>query len=67
MKTSLNIPNADIQELMKNAGKSTRTEAVLLAIREFNRRRRMKNISQQLGTFANFIEVAELKRLRGLE
>ena len=64
MKTSLNIPEADLKELMKQFPKLTRTEAIVRAVREFNRLQQMKKLSEKLGAFSNFISLSELKRLR---
>ena len=66
MKTSLNIPDEDLEELLESSQALNKTEGVIMAIREFNRRKRMKELSKQHGTFSNFIEISELKKLRGL-
>lgn len=67
MKTSLNIPDLDLRELVKHSRAKTKTEAVILAIREYNRRRKMKKLSEKLGTFTNLISLSDLKTLRGLD
>lgn len=67
MKTSLNIPDLELKELIKLSRAKNTTEAVILAIQEFNQRRKMKALSKKLGTFSNFIALSELKQLRGLD
>ena len=64
MKTSLNIPDNELKELMKECPELSRTDAVVHAVREFNRRRKIKQLSEQLGKFDQFINLAELKKLR---
>ena len=67
MKTSLNIPELELKELVRHSGAKSKTEAVVLAIQDFNRRKRMKNLSKKLGSFTNLIQLSELKKLRGLD
>ena len=43
---------------------STKREAIVTAIVEFNRRRRMAELAKRAGTCADVMSVEELKRLR---
>lgn len=67
MKTSLNIPDSDIKELMKKFPDMTRTEAIVHAVREYNRHQKMKRLGDKLGTFSNLISLSQLKQLRKAE
>ena len=64
MKTTIDIPEKVLQEAMKHSGSSTKREAVLIALEEFNRRRRMARLAENLGTFEDFMSRDELQKLR---
>lgn len=49
---------------MRHSGASTKREAVVTAIEEYNRRRRLNRLAGQLGTFEGFISQEELTQLR---
>ena len=65
MKTSIDIPEAMLKEAMEITGASTKREAIVTAVAEFNRRARMAALVRHLGTCDNFITPAELDELRG--
>lgn len=64
MKTTIDIPEGDLEEVMKHSGASTKREAVVTAIQEFNRRRRLSHLAGELGTFDDFLTRKELDALR---
>ena len=64
MKTTVDLPENDLLEAMKHAKTKTKTEAVALAVAEFNRRHRMAALTRHFGTFKDFMTQAELKRMR---
>lgn len=64
MKTTIDIPDDALEEVMRHTGAATKREAVLVAIEEFNRRRRGARLASKLGKSATFMSQAELKRLR---
>jgi hypothetical protein len=65
MKTSIDIPDADLSELMGNTEAKTRTEAILLAIRKFNKRKRLEKLNERLhGKFKDFMTQEDLKVMR---
>lgn len=64
MKTTIDIPEDDLEEVIKHSGASTKREAVVTAIREYNRRRRLSGLAEQLGTFDEFMTREELDALR---
>ncbi len=64
MKTTIDIPDADLEEIMRLTGAKTKKEAVVTAIREFNRRRALDKVLGQLGTFKDVMSAEDLRRMR---
>lgn len=64
MKTSLDIPRQEIEDVLKFTGAKTKTEAVTLAVKDYNRRVRLARLADKLGTFDAFISGEELNKLR---
>ncbi len=64
MKTSVDIPDEELREAVAHTGAKTKRQAIVTAIVEFNRRRRLRKLVEQFGTFEGFITQAELHRLR---
>ena len=64
MRVTIDIPEKVLQEAMKHSGSSTRREAVLIALEEFNRRRRLARLAESLGTFEDFMPRDEMHKLR---
>lgn len=64
MKTTIDIPKEALEEAIRHSGARTKREAVLAAIDEFNRRRRLKALTRQFGTLDGFVTRKELLRLR---
>lgn len=60
----MDIPEDELAEAMRYAKASTKREAIVTAIREFNQRRRMADLAQRAGTCASLITVGELAKLR---
>lgn len=50
MRTTIDIPDADLKEAMKYMGTRTKRETVVKALTEFNRRERMRALVQHSGT-----------------
>lgn len=50
MKTTIDIPEDELKEAMEALGVRTKREAVLTALRELNRRRRMARLVKYSGT-----------------
>ena len=67
MKTTIDIPDSVLQELLDNTQAGTKREAVLTAIEEYNRRKRMAAVADLLGTFENFMDKRELKATRNTD
>jgi len=50
MKTTLNIPKELLEEAVKLAGVRTKTEAVMLALKELIRRQKIERLIEQTGS-----------------
>ena len=64
MKTTIDIPDKELQEAMRHTGAATKREAVVTAIVDFNRRRRLGKLVERFGTFDQFLTHDELRRSR---
>ena len=64
MKTTIDIPEELLSEAMANLKASTKREAVVAALEEFNRRRRAEKVIAMFGTFKNFMTQKELRQMR---
>jgi len=64
MKTTVDIPEKELREAMQHTGGKTKREAVVIALSEFNRRRRLERLAEKLGTFDEFMTQEELRRMR---
>ncbi len=64
MKTTIDIPEKALREVMRNTGAATKREAVVTAIEEYNRRRRLDQLLRDFGTMKNFMTQEDLARSR---
>jgi Arc/MetJ family transcription regulator len=64
MKTTIDIPDEELQEAIRLTGAKTKREAVVIALSEFNRRRRLQRLTEKFGTFEGFMTQEELRRMR---
>lgn len=64
MKTTIDIPEEVLKEAMRRTGAKTKREAVLTAVADYNRRKRLAGLVEQFGTLDDFMTQEELKRLR---
>jgi Arc/MetJ family transcription regulator len=53
MKTTIDIPEKDLKDAMRFTQAKTKREAVVTAIQDFNRRRRMAELVGYSGTFSD--------------
>lgn len=65
MKTTIDIPEATLVDAMRYTGAKTKREAVVKALEDFNRRRKVEAILAVAGTFPDWptneeLEAAEL-------
>ena len=65
MKTTIDIPDKSLREAIKHTGAKTKREAVVTAVDEFNRRRRLEEMAGRLhGSCPDFMTQADLHRMR---
>ena len=64
MKTTIDIPDEELRQVMKYTRAKTKREAVVYAIKDFNRRKRLARLAKMLGTFEDFMTQDELKEMR---
>jgi hypothetical protein len=64
MKTTVDIPESDLADAMRFTQAKTKREAIVAAIQEFNRRRRMAELVKHAGTCADLMTVEELQNQR---
>ena len=61
MKITVDIPDQELEDLIKFTRAKTKREAVNLAIVDFNRRMRMANLIRHAGTCDNLVTPTELQ------
>jgi hypothetical protein len=64
MKTTVDIPEEELREAMRLTQAKTKKEAIVTAITEFNRRRKLDWLAAQMGTFNDFLSQEDLRSLR---
>lgn len=64
MKTTLDIPEDDLADAMRFTGAKTKRDAVVTAIQDFNRRRRMAELVKHAGTCDSLMTAAQLQSQR---
>jgi Arc/MetJ family transcription regulator len=67
MKTTIDIPEKELKDAMRFTGASTKREAVVTALKDFNRRQRMAALARRFGASDTFMTHAELMKLRETE
>ena len=50
MKTTMDIPERELQDALRFTGAKTKREAVVTALKDFNRRKRMAALTKHFGT-----------------
>jgi hypothetical protein len=64
MKTTVDIPEAEIEDLMRFTRAATKREAIVTAISEYNRRRRMAALAEHAAQGDSMITPEELQAQR---
>ena len=64
MKTTIDIPDESLRDLMAFTKADTKRAAVVHAVDDFNRRQRMSRLTKYAGTFKEFIVQEDLARMR---
>jgi len=64
MKTTVDIPDDELEDVMRFTRAATKREAIVTAIAEFNRRRRMAALTEHAGQGESLITPEELQAQR---
>jgi hypothetical protein len=64
VKTTVDIPDHEMKDAMRFTRARTKREAIVTAIQDFNRRRRMAELVKQAGTCPDLMSAEELQHLR---
>jgi hypothetical protein len=64
MKTTIDIPEEELKEAIRYTGAKTKKDAVVHAIKEFNRKHRLEKLAGMLGTFKDFMNQEDLAAMR---
>lgn len=64
MKTTVDIPDDQLEEAIRHTGAKTKREAVVIALAEFNRRRRLQRLAERFGTLEDFMSQEDLRKMR---
>ena len=64
MKTTVDLPESELAEAIRHTGAKTKTEAVGLAVADFNRRKRLANLASRMGTFQDMMTRGDLRKMR---
>lgn len=67
MKTTIDIPDDELSDAMRFTRAKTKREAVVMAVTDFNRRRRMMDLVKHAGTCTDLMTVEELQTQRRQE
>jgi hypothetical protein len=64
LKTTVDIPEKELEDAMRFTKAKTKREAIVAAIVDFNRRRRMAELTRHAGTCDALMTVEELQKQR---
>jgi hypothetical protein len=64
VKTSLDIPDKELKDVMRFTRAKTKREAIVTAVADFNRRKRMARLVRHAGSSKTFMTFEELMKLR---
>jgi hypothetical protein len=64
MKTTIDIPDKELEDAIRFTGSKTKREAIVTAVSDFNRRKRMAELVKHFGTCRSLMTLDELKKLR---
>jgi Arc/MetJ family transcription regulator len=64
MKTTVDIPDDELADAIRFTKARTKREAIVTAITEFNRRRRMAQLVRRAGTCPDLMSVEDVRQMR---
>lgn len=67
MKTTIDIPEKDLSDAMRLTGAKTKRDAIVTAVQDFNRRKKMAELVKYTGTFESMMTNEEIEALNDLD
>lgn len=67
MKTTVDIPEKELRDAIRFTRAKTKREAIVTALKDFNRRKRIAALAKHFGTSDTFMTHEELMKLRQAE
>jgi uncharacterized protein YbaA (DUF1428 family) len=67
MKTTLDIPDRELRDVLRFTKAKTKREAVVTAVMEYNQRKRMAALRKHAGVSDTFMTAEELMKLRQMD
>lgn len=67
MKTTLDIPDQELRDVVRFTKARTKREAVVTAVREYNQRKRLAALRKHAGVSETFMTVEELMKMRRMD
>lgn len=67
MKTTVDIPENDLLEAIRLTGAKTKRDAIVTALQDFNRRKKMAELVKYTGTFESMMTNEEIEALNDLD
>jgi len=64
MKTTVDIPDQKLKDVMRHTRAGTKREAIVRAVAEFNRRERVEKIIRKFGTMDGIMTRKQLRKMR---
>jgi len=64
MKTTIDIPEQELLDVLSFTNAKTKREAIVIAIKEYNRRKKMAALARHLGSCTQLTSPEELSQLR---
>jgi pyridoxal biosynthesis lyase PdxS len=64
MKTTVDIPDKELKDLMRLTKATTKREAIVAAVTDYNRRKKMAELTKYLGTCKDMMSLEELMENR---
>ena len=67
MKTTIDIPENDLSDAMRLTGAKTKRDAIVTAVQDFNRRKKMAELVKYTGKFESLMTNDEIEALNDLD
>ena len=67
MKTTVDIPENDLLDAIRLTGAKTKRDAIVTALQDFNRRKKMAELVKYFGTFDSLMTNDEIEAVNDLD